>query len=156
MKAFSVPGSKGIRILLADDDRDDCFFFKEALNKIEVPTQLTTVDNGERLMTYLSKNDDKIPDILFLDLNMPRKNGSECLREIKCDKKLQDLPVIIYSIHVHDTVADQLYKNGAHYYVRKGEISELRSVLKHILELYHINKLERPERKKFIFTLQEV
>ncbi len=155
MKAFSAPGSKGIRILLADDDRDDCFFFKEALNKIEVPTQLTTVDNGERLMTYLNKNSDKIPDILFLDLNMPRKNGSECLREIKCDKKLQDLPVIIYSTYVHDTVADQLYKNGAHYYVRKGEISELRSILKHILGLYHTNKLERPERKKFILTFQE-
>jgi CheY-like chemotaxis protein len=147
--------TKPFRILLADDDSDDCFFFQEALTKLKTSTELITVDNGERLMTYLTRNSEKLPDILFLDLNMPRKNGSECLKEIKVNKKMQNIPVIIYSTYVHETVADQLYKNGAHYYVRKGDISELRKVLKHILELLAENKLERPSRKKFIFKLAE-
>jgi CheY-like chemotaxis protein len=155
MSSSTASKTTPFHILLADDDSDDCFFFQEALSKLKMPTQLTTFDNGERLMNYLCKNSEKLPDILFLDLNMPRKNGSECLKEIKVNKKLQNIPVIIYSTYVHETVADQLYTNGAHYYVRKGDISELRNVLKYIIGLLADKKLERPPRKKFIFTLAQ-
>jgi CheY-like chemotaxis protein len=147
--------SNAIHILLADDDQDDCFFFSEALKKISVATQLTTVDNGERLLTYLSRNTKALPDVIFLDLNMPRKNGAECLREIKQNKKTQHIPVIIYSTYLHDTVADQLFKNGAHYYIRKGDLPELRKTLKFVLTLMAENKFERPTRAKFILNLLE-
>jgi CheY-like chemotaxis protein len=70
---------KSINILLADDDTDDCFFFEKALREISITTQLTSVSDGERLMDHLSKNLGKLPDVLFLDLNMPRKSGFECL-----------------------------------------------------------------------------
>jgi CheY-like chemotaxis protein len=122
---------------------------------VGIATQLTTVDNGERLITHLSRNSTELPDVLFLDLNMPRKNGAECLREIKQNKKLQDLPVIIYSTYLHNTVADQLYKNGAHYYIRKGDLPELRSVLKKVLTMMQENKFERPPRSKFVLNFPE-
>jgi CheY-like chemotaxis protein len=140
-------------ILLADDDGDDCFFFKEALSKLPIPTQVTTVDNGERLLTYLTKNSGKLPDVVFLDLNMPRKNGADCLKEIKLNKKTQHVPVIIYSTYLHDTVADQLYKTGAHYYIRKSELPELRKTLKHVLTLLLEENFERPSRDKFILNI---
>jgi CheY-like chemotaxis protein len=155
MRSSDPSKTKPFHILLADDDQDDCFFFSEALRKLDFATELTTVDNGERLMTYLSRNSANLPDVLFLDLNMPRKNGAECLREIKQNKKMSDLPVIIYSTYLHHTVADQLYKSGAHYYIRKGDLPELRNVLKRVLTIMKENKFERPTRDKFIINYLE-
>ena len=87
-----------LQLLLADDDEDDCFFFEGALAELETITELTTVHDGEQLMrrlTGLASTD--LPYALFLDLNMPRKNGFECLLEIKEDPALNRLPVIILS-----------------------------------------------------------
>lgn len=145
-----------LNILLADDDKDDCFFFKKALKELPVSTHLDIVRDGEQLMNYLSQNLPRLPDILFLDLNMPRKNGSECLLEIKSDKKLKDIPVIIYSTSYNDPAADQLYKNGAHYYVRKGDFWELKKILHQLLQLFPMKKNHRPSRNEFVFGMVEV
>ena len=75
--------------MLADDDNDDCLFFSEALEKIHLPTNLTTLNNGTQLMVELA-NTSKLPTVIFLDLNMPRKNGFECLAEIKVNEKLEN------------------------------------------------------------------
>lgn len=144
------------RILLADDDRDDRFFFDKALKTLSFPTKFETVDDGEKLMEYLRKNSGKLPDVLFLDLNMPRKNGAECLAEIKADKALKDLPVIIYSTSMHEDVADVLYKNKAHYYMRKTNILELQALLERILPMMEENQFARPPRSKFVLHIQEV
>src|SRR5687767_14662538 len=113
-----------LHILLADDDTDDRFFFDKALKLAAIPSNLTTVENGEKLMTFLNSNTDKLPDALFLDLNMPRKNGSECLREIKKDERMRGLPVIIYSTSLHPEIADLLYRDGAYYYIKKSNMQE--------------------------------
>ncbi|MDQ3047487.1 MAG: response regulator [Bacteroidota bacterium] len=146
---------KNIKILLADDDVDDRFFFTEALNEIRVPHELVTIDNGELLMKYLKENSSSLPNVLFLDLNMPRKNGAECLKEIKLDKKLQKLPVIIYSTSLHDEVADELYAVGAHYYIRKTDLSSLEIALKKVIDLLVDEKFARPSRNEFILSLVE-
>lgn len=148
--------NKQMHLLLADDDEDDRFFFTKVLTESGVSARLTTVKNGEKLMDFLSKNSTQLPDVLFLDLNMPRKNGSECLSEIKRTPKLRGLPVVIYSTSLNEDVADLLYENGAHYYVRKAEISELRKVMNHILRLIAESKFVRPERDKFILMLISV
>ncbi|MEO6305446.1 MAG: response regulator [Bacteroidia bacterium] len=139
-----------LKILLADDDADDRFFFDEAIKAAVIPAVLNTVDNGEKLMHYLITNNENLPDALFLDLNMPRKNGSECLLAIKQDDKLKDLPVIIYSTSLHKEIADILFNNGAHYYIKKGNSAEMQSVLNHILILLKENKFSRPGREHFI------
>ncbi len=145
-----------LNILLADDDKDDRFFFKEALEELPIATHFKSVNDGERLINYLSANSEQLPDVLFLDLNMPRKNGHECLIEIKSNKKLQKLPVVIYSTSLDDQIADILYKIGAYYYIRKTDLTELRKTLNYILTKIVGKKFEQPSRDKFILSLQEV
>ena len=146
---MKIKGQDALKILLADDDPDDRFFFNLAVKDLTIPIQLTTVEDGVMLMDYLARHSDKLHDILFLDLNMPRKSGLECLSEIKSNPKLKDLPVIIYSTSLHEDVADILYKNGAHYYIRKTDIVELKKVLNHTLGLMMQNNFKRPKRDDF-------
>ncbi|WP_276372874.1 response regulator [Chryseolinea sp. H1M3-3] len=145
-----------VHILLADDDRDDRYFFDKAVESLSIPTRLTMVDDGAKLMAYLFENSAKLPDVLFLDYNMPRKNGFECLTEIKSSPELKALPVIMYSTYVHDDVADMLYASGAHYYIRKTGIDELAKLIQFVLTRIIKNKFDRPARKKFILSLLEV
>jgi CheY-like chemotaxis protein len=114
------------------------------------------VDDGAKLMAYLSQNSTKLPDVLFLDYNMPRKNGFECLSEIKSSPVLKTLPVIMYSTYVHDDVADMLYERGAHYYIRKAGLDELQKLIQIILTLTTKGELVRPTREKFILSLLEM
>jgi CheY-like chemotaxis protein len=140
-----------INILLADDDKDDRFFFEKALKGITIPNQLKTVPDGERLMEHLIKNAKELPDVLFLDINMPRKTGAECLVEIKAHKKLNGLIVIMYSTSVSEKMADTFYENGAHFYLHKCEFAVLREWLQKILEMLKENS-DRPSRDKFILN----
>src|ERR1043165_6124750 len=94
---------KNIFILLADDDKDDRFFFDKALGSISLPSDFVAVEDGEKLMSWLRKAA-KLPDVLFLDINMPRKNGAECLAEIKSDPVLKKIPRIVYSIPLRNDV----------------------------------------------------
>lgn len=147
--------AKRLKILLADDDKDDRFFFDKAIKELDIPTELITVEDGEQLMSYLSENSENLPDVLFLDLNMPRKKGSECLSEINLNPKLKDLPVIIYSTSLHEDVADQLYRNGAFYYVQKTDLSELEKILLQVLTRIAEKKFTRPPREGFILNSTE-
>ena len=149
-----VPQNVPLNILLADDDRDDRYFFEKALREIPIPTNLRMVNDGEQLMSYLSRNTDNLPDILFLDNNMPRKNGSECLVEIKSDRKFRKIPVILCSTSLGDDFANELYDNGAHYYLHKCDFSELIQCIHKILLMLGENP-NKPTRDKFMLSLQE-
>ena len=124
-----------VYIVLADDDIDDCLLFKDALAEFDVPTHLTTLGNGAELMTFLHKAD-LLPDIIFLDLNMPRKNGYECLTEIKRNIKLKQLPVVIFSTSFEPQVVDLVYHQGAmHYICKPNEYSKLVSVVHYAITI---------------------
>lgn len=144
--------TKGYNLLLADDDEDDCDFFKEALEELRIPFSLKTVNDGVQLMEFLRNVPaENIPDILFLDLNMPRKNGTECLSEIKQNPKLQYLPVIIFSTSLDTNIVNIMYEGGAAYYIRKpGDYTKLKKVIENALVLISINNLDRPEREHFV------
>ncbi|MEN2487070.1 response regulator [Flavobacterium sp. B11] len=138
-------------LLLADDDEDDCLFFKEALDEITVSADLSTVHDGVQLINYLQNNILNLPDVLFLDLNMPRKNGLECLDEIKKDEKLKNLPIIIFSTSLDSEIVNNLYLKGASYYIRKpGEFSKLKNVIEKALTIASENNFKQPERASFI------
>lgn len=137
-------------LLLADDDEDDCSFFKEALDELSLPVTLVTVNDGVQLMDYLAENSTgNLPDILFLDLNMPRKNGHECLKEIKEIDALNKLPIIIFSTSLDTEIVDLMYGKGATHYIRKpGDFSKLKNVIgKAITET---SSSEQPAREHFI------
>jgi CheY-like chemotaxis protein len=114
-----------LKILLADDDKDDRIFFAKALQEISNATEINSVNDGEELMDYLIKNTENKPDIIFLDLNMPRKNGFECLSEIKENIRLKDIYVIIFStsyprdIIYENDIIKKLLNFGAQDYIRK-------------------------------------
>ena len=138
-------------LLLADDDNDDCTFFKEALEDLPISANLLTVHDGVQLMNFLSTKADTLPDVLFLDLNMPLKNGFECLSEIKSSREFENVPVIIFSTSLNIEVVDLLYQKGAHYYIRKpGEYDKLKKVILEAVTLTSKNKLTQPTRDKFI------
>ena len=125
-----------LHILLADDDMDDRTFFDKALSEIPITTKLSTVNNGEQLMDWLFGNADRLPDVLFLDLSMPRKTGFECLAEIKENEKLRSLTVIMLTtsftrgIDLEDNLISTLSKMGAEAYIRKPiEFSVLKQVI---------------------------
>lgn len=147
--------TRTLNILVADDDVDDRFFLGLALKEVSIPFKLTSVSNGQQLIDYLASNPNNLPDVVILDLNMPLKNGNECVIEIKRKEALEHVPIIIYSTSLQDEVADILYQNGAHYYLRKTDISALVPHLNVVLhKLYH-RELERPPRNKFILNPKE-
>lgn len=146
---------KQLNILIADDDIDDCIFFKEALDELPLSTHLTVVHDGEQLMRLLINETNEFPDVLFLDLNMPRKNGFECLSEIKLSKKLNQLPVIIFSTSFEQEVVNQLYQNGAQYFIRKpSEFSKFKKIIQQSLALIAHENISQPTRENFVITVQ--
>ncbi len=128
--------TKKLNILLADDDMDDCGFFKDALEALPITTQLSTVHDGDELMNYLIEHADHLPHVLFLDINMPRKNGFECLSEIKHNENLKDLPVVMFSTSGSQEKISILFKTGADVYIRKpGNFAQLVQVIHHALPM---------------------
>jgi CheY-like chemotaxis protein len=125
-----------LKILLADDDTDDCFFFEKAVEELQLSTHLKIVHDGQQLMNYLSENSKDLPDVLFLDLNMPRKNGFECLCEIKEDTRLKVIPVVMFSTafpqdQIYEAnMINTLLKIGAHHFIRKpGDFEQLKQII---------------------------
>jgi CheY-like chemotaxis protein len=114
-----------LHVLLAEDDIDDYFIFTKALNEINLPTKHTRVADGEQLMKYLFTNLNNLPDVLFLDLSMPRKTGFECMVEIEENNDLFNIPVIVFTTSfTHSGLLEQNLKNimfnmGANSFIRK-------------------------------------
>ena len=145
-----------LNILLADDDIDDCIFFKEAVGELLIPTSFRIVQEGEQLMQLLTNEAAELPDVLFLDLNMPRKNGFECLAEIKGNKKLSQLPVIIFSTSLEQEVVKQLYKNGAQYFIRKpAEFSQFKKIIQQTITIIAKGNISQPARESFVLTVEK-
>ncbi|NML22452.1 response regulator [Pseudoflavitalea sp. G-6-1-2] len=139
-------------LLLADDDKDDCLFFKEALEQLPYSTELKEFHFGDQLMQWLTGTEG-LPDALFLDLNMPRKNGFQCLSEIKNHEKLKALPVIILTTSYEKEIADRLYAGGASFYIRKPPVlSALIKALDEALTFIAKHTLSQPDKEKFVLT----
>ncbi|MDO7174012.1 response regulator [Mariniflexile sp. AS56] len=140
-----------LHLLLADDDIDDCDFFKDALDEIGSPSTLTTVNNGVELINFLLSEPLNYPDLIFLDLNMPRKSGIECIEEIKAKKEWSQIPIIIYSTSLDRITVNSLYELGAHYYIQKpSEFSSLKMVIKKALNIFSTPVLPPRSQEHFI------
>lgn len=139
--------TKPVHVLLADDDEDDRLFFKEAFEEIKIKTQVTTVNDGVELMNLLSSPDILLPHILFLDLNMPRKGGLDCLAEIKTFSHLKDIPIAIYSTSSSEDDIEETFVRGANVYIKKpGDFAVLKRILKEVITInwqYYTSGLNR-------------
>lgn len=93
-KVFLKPVIK--TLMIVDDDLDDHFFFQKAVKALSGPFALMKAFNGEEALEKL-KHAETLPDYIFLDINMPIMNGIECLRELKKNENLKNIPVIMYT-----------------------------------------------------------
>ena len=136
-----------MRILLADDDEDDRLFFKDAIEDLKMNTQVTTVNDGIQLMNYLQDNENQLPHVVFLDLNMPRKGGIECLQEIRNTKELKDLSIAIYSTSGSEHDIEETFIKGANVYIKKpNDFTSLKKVLSEVISInwqYHTSGLNK-------------
>lgn len=105
-------------IFLAEDDEDDASLFKDALSELESSANLTILVDGEKLVKLLETNE-ILPDIIFLDLNMPKKNGFECLEEIKSNSLWKKIKTIILSTTSDDVQIKKCYFLGADMFISK-------------------------------------
>ncbi len=140
-----------LEILIADDDDDDKELFQEALYEISPHIKLTAVSNGMELMEKLSQP--SLPDLLFLDLNMPGKNGFECLTELNNILTVKKLPVLIYSTSANPEQIERTYRNGATYYIQKP--SSYQAIIHMLYKLVSFSShqfFSQPSRKEFILN----
>jgi len=116
-----------VMILIADDDEDDRLLTKQALQEAHLSNDVRFVEDGEELMDYLRRQgkysglDGKAPrpGLILLDLNMPKKDGRECLREIKSDGDLRDIPIVVLSTSREDEDIARSYKLGVNSFISK-------------------------------------
>ena len=106
-------------IMIVDDDEDDRDFFCEAVGNTNLELKCLHVDNGEKALQYLQDNEHIMPDYIFLDLNMPRLDGKECLVAIKKIDHLKEVPIIIYSTSNHPLDKEQTFQLGANGFIHK-------------------------------------
>lgn len=147
------PGEKFIEILLADDDADDRAFFREALEESGIPSKLTTVVDGEKLTHYLAKIENPPPPhVIFLDINMPYKDGKACLREIRNNDKFRNTPIIMFSTSTYVGDIEETYENGASLYISKADFFENEtSMLKKLFSKNWNKNMLNVDKEQYVF-----
>ena len=112
-------------ILMADDDDDDFLLAQKALSQSKLLNKLYRVKDGEELLEYLRSTGDyagkqtERPGVILLDLNMPRKDGREALKEIKDDPELRDIPVVVFTTSKAEEDIYRSYKLGVNSFITK-------------------------------------
>ncbi|WP_313807131.1 response regulator [Flavobacterium sp.] len=136
-----------IYIILADDDQDDRLFFTDAFSELKINTKVDTFKDGVELMNYLNDSDAILPNVLFLDLNMPKKNGIECLHEIKQNERFNDIAIAIYSTSSSEEDIEETFVSGANIYIKKpNDFNTLKKVLSEVVTVnwqYHTSGLNK-------------
>jgi CheY-like chemotaxis protein len=140
---------------MADDDEDDCLLVKEAFTENRLLNELHFVSDGEELMDYLHRRNQyadpakssSCPGLILLDLNMPRKNGREALKEIKADPRLRHIPVVVLTTSQEELDILNSYELGANSYISKpvtfeGLVRVIRS-----FGHYWLNIVDLPKEK---------
>ena len=140
--------------MLADDDEDDRLFFKEAFEEVKIKYDITTFSDGEQLMHYLNQDDNALPDIIFLDLNMPRKSGMECLKEIRQNDRLKKISVAIYSTSSSEQDIEDTFVAGANVYIKKpNDFNMLKKVLSDVVHINWQYIVDGLNKDSFILSL---
>jgi CheY-like chemotaxis protein len=143
-----------LHIMLADDDEDDRLFFEEAFEEVKIKHDITTFGDGEQLMAHLNDAGNPLPDIIFLDLNMPRKSGMECLKEIRANERLKKISVAIYSTSSSEQDIEDTFVAGANVYIRKpNDFNMLKKVLSDVVHINWQYIVDGLNKDSFILSL---
>lgn len=120
-------------ILAVDDDVDDLELFCDAVREVDPSIKLISACNGEEALNFLQRETIAFPDFVFLDINMPRLNGRDCLRAIRNDKSTRHLPVIIYSTSLSEADKRLFKELNAEVMIKSACYSEIIASLKRIM-----------------------
>ncbi len=141
---------KSVVILVADDDPEDCMLISDAFKEGLLVNGLRFVGDGEELMDYLRRQGkyrdhsaSPRPGIILLDLNMPKKDGREALKEIKSDPDLRSIPIVILTTSKEEEDILRSYDLGANSYITKpvtfpGLVSAIKSLGKYWLQIVEL------------------
>ncbi len=149
------PNSKLVRnVYLTDDDQDDCMFFWEALHELNDSVKLTIINDGAKLMEKLRVEEPVVPEIIFLDLNMPRKNGLECLTELGAAHRFNNTSIIIFSTNSNLDIVEESFKCDANFYICKPHSFTLfKKTIEHVLSFEPMQLLQQPPRDNFVISM---
>jgi len=128
-------------IMIVDDDIDDCDIFCEALSDINPAIECIRVGNGQEALRMLECTE-RLPQLIFLDLNMPRMGGRQCLAEIKKNNRLMHIPVVIYTTSKIGDDVQEMRQLGAYDFITKPfRDTDLKKIIREMLQnLNHFQK----------------
>lgn len=133
--------SRSIHVLLVEDNLADVTLIMEAFKGCQKPIQVSRVKDGEEALRYLRGQDrfsqSRRPDLVLLDLNIPRKSGLEVLNEVKADPKLQEIPVVILTNSKMEADVQKAYESRANFYIVKPtDLDELFAVARYVENIW--------------------
>ena|ERR1700679_744882 len=133
--------NRSLDILLVEDNHGDAVLTYEAFKSCKIPVDLIRVKDGEEAMLYLRKEGQyagvHLPDLILLDLNMPKKNGLEVLKEVKGDYQLREIPVMILTSSQSDRDTEDTYEAKANFYIVKpSDLDGFYEVMKYVEEIW--------------------
>ena len=146
MKSFK----EKCNILIADDDLEDYELFQDGLLETGLSHSIAHVKHGEKVITAIKA---VIPDVIFLDINMPGCDGRDCLALIKKDSEISHIPIIMYSTSNAKQWIDQCYDLGANrYFVKPTQFGAIVEGLKKIFSMPETELYKKPPFEKFVIT----
>ena len=146
-----------LKIILAEDDKDDQELFMDALEATKIPSEVTTIENGKQLVDTLKDPAEPKPDIVFIDINMPVKGGKEALEEIKSDQKLKEIPAVMLSTSNHPNDIEETFKKGANLYIQKpSSFTGFILILKKVFLLHWTKALINPVKNIFFVSEKNI
>lgn len=146
-----------LKIILAEDDTEDQELFLDALEQAQVPSEVTTVENGQQLLDNLRDESQPNPDVIFIDVSMPVKGGIKALEEIKKDEELREIPAVMLSTWDHPADIEDAFEKGADLYVQKpSSFAGFVLVLRKVFLLHWAKALLSPVKKLFFVSEKNV
>ncbi|SHJ11802.1 response regulator [Aquimarina spongiae] len=143
-----------LQVVLVDDDEDDRMFFKDAIEEVDLKTNLSLFGNGQEFLDYILLPGQSLPHLVFLDLNMPIKNGVECLEELREYERFKDLSIAIYSTSSSDEDIEDTFVKGANVYINKpNDFNQLKSVIKRVLKINWQYQTSNLSRENFLLRV---
>ena len=149
---MKVSNYESTHVMMAEDDDEDYLIFSLAINELAFTVVLTRAENGDILLKLL---DEKHPDILFLDLLMPCRDGRQCLKEIRANRKFDSIPIIVYTSLSDLKEVEFCYREGSNLYaIKPTSLDELKTILTKILTIDWKKLLYFPPRSQFVINPQ--
>jgi CheY-like chemotaxis protein len=146
---------KNLLVYLADDDDDDRLIFEEAISELSGNISLVKANDGIELLQLLSESI-RLPDIIFLDLNMPFQGGKETLKALKANKMLNAVPVVVYSTSVNPVDIEETFMHRAFRYLEKPySMSGMMQKLEMIFSL-DLQPLGTISKKDYFISSKEI